>query len=83
MSTAECPSCGANVIIDKPKMGKMVTCRSCREVLEVVWLNPVELDWPIGDEDEEDYEYEDDEEYEDLDDLDDDWDDDEDDDDDQ
>jgi hypothetical protein len=35
----------------------MVTCSRCDAELEVVWLDPVELDWPFIDDydDEEDY----------------------------
>jgi len=40
-------------------MGKRVVCPVCHTELEVVWLDPVELDWPYDD-DEDDYdEYED------------------------
>jgi hypothetical protein len=45
-------------------MGQQVTCTACDTVLEVVWLDPLELDWVYDDEDEEyfdegDYEFED------------------------
>ncbi|MEW6716910.1 MAG: lysine biosynthesis protein LysW [Chloroflexota bacterium] len=62
MIKAECPSCGEHVVFhSKPKMGQRSRCTSCDAVLEVVWLDPVELDWPIDEEDE----YYDDEEFED------------------
>jgi lysine biosynthesis protein LysW len=42
-----------------PKMGQPVLCSACGARLEVVWLDPVELDWPFdddeGDELDEDY----------------------------
>jgi lysine biosynthesis protein LysW len=54
MAMAECPSCGGNVTIPgTPKMGQRVRCRSCDSILEVVWLDPIELDWPIEDFEEE------------------------------
>jgi lysine biosynthesis protein LysW len=65
MVKAECPSCGADVsIFTKPKMGQRVKCNSCESDLEVIWLEPVELDWLLEDYDEEEdddsYEYEED-----------------------
>ncbi len=42
-----------------PKMGQTVRCSTCGAQLEVVWLDPVELDWPFdddeGDELDDDY----------------------------
>jgi hypothetical protein len=29
------------------KIGLQVTCKSCDTELEVVWLDPLELDWPM------------------------------------
>jgi lysine biosynthesis protein LysW len=41
-------------------MGQRVKCGACGTELEVVWLDPVELDWPYDEDDEEfDEEYED------------------------
>jgi alpha-aminoadipate carrier protein LysW len=61
---SDCPSCGNSVNVGaKPRMGQLVTCRSCKTELEVVWLEPVELDWPYVDElyddGDEDYDYDD------------------------
>lgn len=53
MVTADCPACGATVrLLTKPKMGQRASCSACKAELEVVWLEPVELDWPY-DEDED------------------------------
>jgi lysine biosynthesis protein LysW len=62
MVKAECPACNANVNLgSKPKMGQHVKCNSCNTELEVVWLDPVELDWPYDeDEDDEFDDYDDD-----------------------
>ena len=65
MQSAECPQCGNNVSVGaQPKMGKRVSCKECGAELEVVWLDPLELDWPLdADElDDEDFEEIDDEE---------------------
>jgi alpha-aminoadipate carrier protein LysW len=52
MNTAECPQCGNEVSLGtQPKLGKLVECKECGAELEVVWLDPLELDWPL-DEDE-------------------------------
>ena len=62
---AECPSCDSHIPVGRPaKMGQIVVCPVCKEQLQVVWLNPVELDWAITD-DYDDYEDEDydDEDY--------------------
>jgi alpha-aminoadipate carrier protein LysW len=54
MQNAECPQCGFEINLgSQPKLGKLVTCKECGAELEVVWLDPLELDWPI-DEDEYD-----------------------------
>ena len=72
MGYATCPSCEAKINVGKPKMGQQIVCPSCDEVLEVVWLSPVELDWPIDDEEYDDDEDTDDEDYDDEDEADDD-----------
>ena len=67
MTFAECISCGSEIKFShQPKMGSMVTCSECDAELEVVWLDPIELDWPFDDEeyddeDDDDYYYEEDE----------------------
>jgi lysine biosynthesis protein LysW len=56
MVKAECPACNTNVNLGgKPKMGQRLKCNSCGTELEVVWLDPVELDWPYDDDDFDDY----------------------------
>jgi alpha-aminoadipate carrier protein LysW len=62
MEAGECISCGYQIPIkSEVKMGVMVTCSKCNAELEVVWLDPVELDWPFEDydDDEDEYEYDD------------------------
>ena len=62
MQSAECPQCGKNVQVgSQPTMGRLVKCKECGSELEIVWLDPVELDWPLDEEEMEDYlEYEED-----------------------
>ncbi len=72
MSLAVCPSCGETIkLTGQPRIGQKITCRYCDESLEVIDVNPIELDWAYY-EDEDDWE--DDDDFEDYDD-DDSWDD--------
>lgn len=67
MNEAVCPSCGAQVSVKgTPKIGMKVTCKSCDTEVEIVWLDPLELDWPM-DEYEDETEEEPDSAYEDQD----------------
>ena len=65
---AFCPECNGNVTFKRtPWLGEKVTCRHCDTDLEVVDLNPIELDWTFDQDDDDDfadYEYEDNGEYE-------------------
>jgi alpha-aminoadipate carrier protein LysW len=46
MQSAECPQCGSEVSVgSQPRIGKLVECKNCGAELEVVWLDPLELDW--------------------------------------
>jgi alpha-aminoadipate carrier protein LysW len=62
----ECPLCGISIKIeDNLGMGQIIECSACRAQLEVVWLDPLELDVldEIDDDEEDayegyDYEYE-------------------------
>lgn len=56
---SDCVSCGEQINVgQKPTLGQEFKCPSCGDVMEVVWLDPVELDWPVDDDD--DFEDEDD-----------------------
>ena len=56
MATSECPSCGAMVNVgSNPRMGQRVVCKECDTELEVVWLEPIELDWLYDDDEDDDY----------------------------
>jgi lysine biosynthesis protein LysW len=60
MAIAECPHCERNVKLSgETWLGKRVSCPHCGEELEVVELNPVELDYAFDDEDDDD-DYDDD-----------------------
>ena len=47
---AECPECETNIRFHKPlKLGQIVVCPECDEQLEVLQLDPLELDWAFND----------------------------------
>jgi lysine biosynthesis protein LysW len=49
MKRTRCPMCQSNIIIrHKPWLGQNIRCPSCEAILEVVFLNPLELDWTFG-----------------------------------
>ena len=52
MQKAECPQCEKDVAVGShPTIGKVVRCDGCGAELEIVWLDPIELDWPLIDDD--------------------------------
>lgn len=62
MAIATCPDCGQKVDLGlQPKLGKEMICPHCGAELEVVSLDPVELDWAYAEpaEDEDDWDDED------------------------
>ena len=62
MPTGSCPECEADVHVDTDTdKGDVVTCEECSSKLEVVGLDPVELDMVDEDSDDDDDDDEDDE----------------------
>jgi lysine biosynthesis protein LysW len=60
MNFAICPSCDERIkIVGQAEVGLEVTCPSCGDVLEVVSLDPIELDWIYYDDDDDDWEEDD------------------------
>ena len=62
MPTGTCPECDAEVHVDTDAdKGDIMSCEECGTDLEIVGLDPVELDIvedeDLGDEDEEEEEY--------------------------
>jgi lysine biosynthesis protein LysW len=47
MEKTYCPNCDAVVSVEKPKLGAMVRCRECDMQLEIISLNPFEVDFPL------------------------------------
>ncbi len=68
MPMAICPSCDEDVrIMGRPRLGQIISCPRCGSKLEVVSVNPVELDWAFEDDELEEDELDDDDEFEDED----------------
>jgi lysine biosynthesis protein LysW len=60
MKSGKCLMCSANVpLLQGEKVGSLVYCPECDAELEVIKLDPVQLDWPLEDLDfdEEDFAY--------------------------
>jgi lysine biosynthesis protein LysW len=54
-----CPECDGTIVFGtKMKMGEHIECRECGALLEVISLNPLELDYALEDEDWDDWEEE-------------------------
>ena len=52
--TALCPDCDLQVKFSMtPKIGEKLVCPHCDAFLEVVSLAPLELDWDMGDNDDD------------------------------
>jgi lysine biosynthesis protein LysW len=49
-STAFCPECHRKVEIDDPTLGQFITCPHCQTELEIIYLDPLQLDWIEEDE---------------------------------
>ena len=49
--TVYCPECEAILDLNNPRMRQRIKCLRCGTELEVVWLDPVEVDNIYDDED--------------------------------
>ncbi len=64
MPLATCPECDADIHVDEDMdKGDVVDCDECEASLEVVGLDPIELDLVSQDEEEDDYDDDDDDDY--------------------
>ena len=47
MTRVCCPSCGYEFNLDakRSNLGEFIDCRECDSKLEIVWLDPIELDF--------------------------------------
>jgi lysine biosynthesis protein LysW len=50
MVRGQCPSCHAAVVFkDVPNVGQRIICAGCDDVLKVVSLSPIKLEWAYED----------------------------------
>ena len=62
MHKTYCPSCDAIVSVEKPRIGAMVTCRECDMELEIISIDPFEVDFPLDYDEDWDDDWEDEDE---------------------
>lgn len=56
MPTAMCPECESDVFVEADsEQGSIITCDECHSKLELVGLDPIELDVTADEEDIDDY----------------------------
>jgi alpha-aminoadipate carrier protein LysW len=55
-----CPECDGEINFPNPQIGQRVVCSHCNADLEVIGLNPIELDWFFEDDEFYDFDEEDD-----------------------
>jgi|GEM_PF-1195084 len=48
MARAHCPDCDASITVNRPRIGAEVICRECGANLEIVSVEPLEVDHPYG-----------------------------------
>ena len=58
MPKTYCPDCDAVISVDDPREGAMIKCPECDMELEIISLDPFEVDFPLDSEDEEEEEEE-------------------------
>ena len=55
MPYAICPGCDDELYVrGEPRLGQKVLCRECDETLQVVSVDPLEVDWAYDEEDDRD-----------------------------
>ena len=46
LAVADCPDCGERISLGpRPRAGWQITCSECGAILEIISLQPLELDW--------------------------------------
>jgi lysine biosynthesis protein LysW len=46
MASAYCPDCDGRIVLNSaPRIGKRLVCPHCDAELEIIDLDPIELDW--------------------------------------
>lgn len=55
MEKAFCPNCDAEIQMRNPRIGAKLTCPECDEQLEVVSIDPFDVDYPYEDDWDDDW----------------------------
>jgi lysine biosynthesis protein LysW len=55
MPKTRCPNCEQEFSIGNPRLGAFVSCKECGTDLEVISVNPLEVDFPLDSYDDEDW----------------------------
>ena len=45
MPSAYCPDCDEKIALQNPRVGQKLLCPSCETEVEVIGVDPLELDW--------------------------------------
>ena len=45
MAKSFCPECNQRVEVIAPELGQVLNCSRCKTELEVIYLDPLQLDW--------------------------------------
>jgi lysine biosynthesis protein LysW len=45
MASAYCPDCDENIHLRSPKVGQKLFCPNCETEVEVISVDPLDLDW--------------------------------------
>jgi lysine biosynthesis protein LysW len=61
MPKTYCPECDAVISVEHPRDGAMIDCHVCGERLEIISVDPFEVDFPLDDDDWEEEEEEEEE----------------------
>jgi lysine biosynthesis protein LysW len=68
MSSTYCPNCDATITAGNPQIGDMIRCGECGQELEIISTHPFEVDFPLEQWKDEDWEEDWEDEEEDWDD---------------
>ena len=50
----ECLNCNEDIYVgNNPRVGNFITCKRCDSVFEIIELDPVMVDWPYSDDDDD------------------------------
>ena len=49
MPKTYCPECDAVISVENPRDGAMINCPLCGERLEIIGVEPFEVDFPLDD----------------------------------